>query len=323
MSRICVEETGLTCRAWQAKARIRRSMSFLAEGYSVREAAKSVGYEDYASFSHAFSKEVGLAPRSWLKGQNTGSVAINTNSEELLPLLSYSIPSRVNDFHLLLWQSCGVSRVDLGDRIVKLERGQTLWIPSGVWHAIHVESGGIIIPVGQLSGHLFLRRHHMKVGTVSDLEALKLLYLSTVNYTILRPYPFVKNDISRLLPVSVVSSINCSPVKKMMDAECGDLRSLADWSLELGIERGKLANMFERESGCSWGYWKREKRMTAARHLLSDTDRSVSSISRRLGYSNVSGFSRSFTEVHGVTPTEFREKNYLPLLVDLPPDLHD
>ncbi|WP_261796872.1 helix-turn-helix domain-containing protein [Corynebacterium provencense] len=109
----------------------------------------------------------------------------------------------------------------------------------------------------------------------------------------------------------------------MMDAECGDIRSLADWSLELGIERGKLANMFERESGCSWGYWKREKRMTAARHFLSDTDRSVSSISRRLGYSNVSGFSRSFTEVHGVTPTEFREKNYLPLLVDLPPDLHD
>lgn len=245
------------------------------------------------------------------------------NHERALSLPPCFVPSRVNDFHLLVWQACGVSHIDLGDRVLELRSGQILWIPSGVWCSIHVEEGGVIVPVGQLDGDYTLRRHHIKVKTVPEPEILGLLYLATVNYTILRPYPFKKNDISHLLPFGAGKSLFCSPVKIMMDADCGDSRSLSDWSGELGIERGRLSRLFSQETGCSWESWRREKRMSLARFLLSDTGRGVSYISDRVGYSNVSGFSRSFTAVHGVTPTQFRKENSFSSLIDLPPEFDD
>jgi AraC-like DNA-binding protein len=63
--RLFVDETGLSLAAWRRQSRMLASLSLLAEGKSVGEVARAVGYESAAAFSTAFKQCFGVSPSSY------------------------------------------------------------------------------------------------------------------------------------------------------------------------------------------------------------------------------------------------------------------
>ena len=68
-----------------------------------------------------------------------------------------------------------------------------------------------------------------------------------------------------------------------------------------------LDRIFRREKGVSINRYVQDVRMRLAENLLSTTDLSISQISMRVGYSNMSNFSAMFKRNAGVTPYDFRQ----------------
>jgi AraC-like DNA-binding protein len=63
--RLFAEETGLSLAAWRRHSRLLTSLSLLAEGRSIGEIARAVGYESTAAFSTAFKQCFGVSPSSY------------------------------------------------------------------------------------------------------------------------------------------------------------------------------------------------------------------------------------------------------------------
>jgi AraC-like DNA-binding protein len=63
--RLFVEETGMTLAVWRRHSRLLTSLTLLAEGRSIAEAAHAVGYDSTAAFSTAFRQCFGLTPKAY------------------------------------------------------------------------------------------------------------------------------------------------------------------------------------------------------------------------------------------------------------------
>jgi AraC-like DNA-binding protein len=64
--RLFIEETSLSLAAWRRQSRMLASLSFLAEGQSMAEVARAVGYDSPAAFSTAFKQCFGVSPSNYL-----------------------------------------------------------------------------------------------------------------------------------------------------------------------------------------------------------------------------------------------------------------
>jgi AraC-like DNA-binding protein len=63
--RLFVDETGLSLAAWRRQSCMLASLSLLAEGQSIGEVARAVGYDSAAAFSTAFKQCFGVPPSSY------------------------------------------------------------------------------------------------------------------------------------------------------------------------------------------------------------------------------------------------------------------
>ena len=64
--RLFVDETGLSLATWRRQSRMLASLSLLAEGKSMSEVARAVGYDSPAAFSTAFKQRFGMSPSNYL-----------------------------------------------------------------------------------------------------------------------------------------------------------------------------------------------------------------------------------------------------------------
>ena len=60
--RMFTDETGLSLAVWRRQSRLLTSLTLLAEGKSVGEVARAVGYDSAAAFSTAFKQCFGVSP---------------------------------------------------------------------------------------------------------------------------------------------------------------------------------------------------------------------------------------------------------------------
>jgi AraC-like DNA-binding protein len=60
-----LDETGLSLAVWRRQSRMLTSLALLAEGKSIGEVARAVGYDSAAAFSTAFKQCFGVSPSSY------------------------------------------------------------------------------------------------------------------------------------------------------------------------------------------------------------------------------------------------------------------
>lgn len=74
----------------------------------------------------------------------------------------------------------------------------------------------------------------------------------------------------------------------------------------VGYSPAYLTNLVRKKTGRSVYSWVIERRMMAARTLLSETDQSIEMIARAVGYLNLCNFFRQFRQHAGMTPKAWR-----------------
>lgn len=82
--------------------------------------------------------------------------------------------------------------------------------------------------------------------------------------------------------------------------------SLRDVAGSVGVTPGYLTTLVRRRTGRTVLDWITERRMVAARRLLTDTDLPVGEIARRVGLPDPGYFARVFRRSNGVTPRDWR-----------------
>ncbi len=77
-----------------------------------------------------------------------------------------------------------------------------------------------------------------------------------------------------------------------------------------GLTPSYLSTLFKKETGLALSEYIRRERIDMAGQLLQYTDYSCTDIAEYLCFSSDSHFSRVFREYVGLTPTEYRKRNY-------------
>ncbi|MBN9384544.1 MAG: helix-turn-helix transcriptional regulator [Chitinophagaceae bacterium] len=75
---------------------------------------------------------------------------------------------------------------------------------------------------------------------------------------------------------------------------------------EFGVNRTKLQGGFNQLFGVSVHAFISQLRMEKARKMLKETDEPVKIIGMECGYKTLSSFTRVFTKLHDVSPTQYR-----------------
>ena len=74
------------------------------------------------------------------------------------------------------------------------------------------------------------------------------------------------------------------------------------------LSRSRFLHYFKECMGISPMAYLRQQRIKQAQTMLSIEDRSISEIAEAVGFVNTFHFSRTFKEVAGIPPTEFRQQ---------------
>jgi AraC family transcriptional regulator, transcriptional activator of pobA len=82
--------------------------------------------------------------------------------------------------------------------------------------------------------------------------------------------------------------------------------STAGVAAAVGLTPGYLTTLVRRQTGRTIGEWITERKMAAARDLLTSTDLTAEQIATRIGYLDPTYFSRRFRQVHGTSLRSWR-----------------
>lgn len=84
--------------------------------------------------------------------------------------------------------------------------------------------------------------------------------------------------------------------------------SVDDMARVAGLSRFRLSHLFKSETGTSPTQYLRTQRMQKAGELLATTSLTLKQVAYMLGVRDQSHFVRDFKKFHGLTPTQFRER---------------
>lgn len=73
-----------------------------------------------------------------------------------------------------------------------------------------------------------------------------------------------------------------------------------------GFSKYYFSRLFTKYTGTSFSHYLLRKRISVAAHLLSNTALPVVQVSMQSGFTSLSTFNRTFKDIHGCTPTEYR-----------------
>jgi AraC family L-rhamnose operon regulatory protein RhaS len=83
-------------------------------------------------------------------------------------------------------------------------------------------------------------------------------------------------------------------------------QTVNDAASALGISRRHFTQLFREITGESWLTMMQQHRLTHARRLLRDSDRSVTSIGYECGFEDITTFYRAFKTAEGISPLAWR-----------------
>jgi AraC-like DNA-binding protein len=149
--------------------------------------------------------------------------------------------------------------------------------------------------------HLLYNKLYFKVSKAANIKELQQIeleiassYLDLLIYDAEVTDTFVVNKILQYLHINIESHL-----------------SLERLSKDLKISIGYASECFKREMGITLMQYSKKIKVERAKTLLLSTSKSILDISILLGFYDQSHFSRTFKAITGVTPTEYRNHNYL------------
>ena len=102
------------------------------------------------------------------------------------------------------------------------------------------------------------------------------------------------------------------PVSRAMsyiDAHLHEKIILEEAAEYAGVSRTYLSRLFSKEMGKTMGEYIAEQKIITAENMLRFTNMSITDIASVLAFSNHSHFARTFKEITGETPNEYRKRN--------------
>lgn len=96
-------------------------------------------------------------------------------------------------------------------------------------------------------------------------------------------------------------------VVSFMETSLGEAFRLVDLAHEAGMSEYHFSRLFKRATGHSPSQYFIKLRMTKAKQLLLETDRSIIDVGLEVGYSSASHFSQVFKREVGVSPSHYRK----------------
>ncbi|MBW4510402.1 MAG: AraC family transcriptional regulator [Scytonematopsis contorta HA4267-MV1] len=92
--------------------------------------------------------------------------------------------------------------------------------------------------------------------------------------------------------------------------------TLCNVAQAVGYSAAYLTDLVRRQTGKTVNHWIIERRMTAARTLLLETNQSANQIAVMVGYQHEGHFFRQFRQHHGTTPQNWRKKQRSEVTID-------
>ena len=80
------------------------------------------------------------------------------------------------------------------------------------------------------------------------------------------------------------------------------------YAYSVGMNREYCTKLFKKSTGYNLKEYIVNEKMKAAKTLLSTTELPITLISSHVGYGNYSNFTRSFKQITGMTPLEYRKQ---------------
>jgi AraC-like DNA-binding protein len=139
--------------------------------------------------------------------------------------------------------------------------------------------------------------------TAADQSAYRRL-VRRLHFTAVLASVFESTDVREFLPAP--SNALVRDALKIIDRRYAEYIGPAEIARELGRHPAYLTNLVREATGKSLGTWLIERRLGAARVLLSKTDDTVGDIAAAVGYVDVSHFARYFTRRYGSPPARWR-----------------
>jgi len=84
--------------------------------------------------------------------------------------------------------------------------------------------------------------------------------------------------------------------------------SLAALAADAGLSRFHFCRAFKESTGLSPHAWLRQQRLEQAMNMLRDTEASIESVARELGYASQTAFAAAFRRLTGETPSDWRRR---------------
>lgn len=99
------------------------------------------------------------------------------------------------------------------------------------------------------------------------------------------------------------------PAMEFMEANYNRPITLADIAHESHLSVSRLAHLFREEVGITLIDFLTNVRINAAKRLMLKTEMNCTQVCFEVGYNNQSYFTRTFKQVTGMTPRQFRQAN--------------
>jgi AraC-like DNA-binding protein len=141
--------------------------------------------------------------------------------------------------------------------------------------------------------------------TAADRSAYRRL-VRRLHFTAVVASAFESTDVREF--VRAGSSALVREALNIIDRRYAEYIGPAEIASELQRHPAYLTNLVREGTGKSLGTWLIERRLAAARVLLSKTDDSVGDIAAAVGYADVSHFARYFTRRYGTPPARWRRR---------------
>jgi AraC-like DNA-binding protein/mannose-6-phosphate isomerase-like protein (cupin superfamily) len=200
--------------------------------------------------------------------------------------------------------------------------GRAVLIPCGLTHAVHVPLGAAVRVAAIYPPALGERGKSCRVVNLSPLA--QTLIETAAAYPLDQPLSPPQSRIIRVLLDELRAAPNepfhlprprdlrARAVADGLVAEPGNRVTLHEWGRRVGASRRTLARLFERETGMSFGAYRRLVQLGSAIGLLAG-GASVTMVALDLGYESTSAFVYMFRRALQTTPRRYARAASPPL----------